>query len=74
MSPRFVFCYKFTATVKRFVYDLLLPKGDGSVSFQLKPLDGEVEKFEVCMVIGLAPVPIHVFFYSFFPLTRWWNG
>ena len=40
--------------MKRFVYDLLLPKGpDGSSSFQPKPLDGEVEKFEVCGVVGI---------------------
>ena len=35
----------------RFVYDLLLPKGDGSSSWQPKPLDGEVEKFEVRLYV-----------------------
>ena len=38
----------------RFVYDLLVPKDENSVPFQLKPLDGEVEKFEVCDAIGLG--------------------
>lgn len=37
--------------IDRYVYDLLLPKGDGSASFQPKPLDDEVEKFEVRTVI-----------------------
>ena len=62
-----------SSTIGRFVYDLLLPKGDGSMSFELKPLDGEVEKFEVREIIGSASVGLQTPFInvcSFFPLTR----
>lgn len=55
-SP-FIFCYQLISVIKRFVYDLLLPKGDGSSSFQPKPLDGEVEKFEVCAMISYGSNP-----------------
>ena len=46
------------------MYDLLVPEGEDPARFQPKPLDGEVEKFEVCAVVGSCvclsySIPIH---------------
>ena len=49
----------------RFVYDLLLPKGDGLTPLQLTPLDGEVEKFEVGAMFGSAEADVHSSFTDF---------
>lgn len=39
--------YRFVLTPPRFLYDLRIPAGADPTPFQPKPLDGEVEYFEV---------------------------
>lgn len=38
----------------RYVYDLHIPCGVDSAPFTPKPLDGEVESFDVCVIFYVA--------------------